>query len=383
MVYNIFVSITNSEPNTDVDAKFSERDIKCIKHPSFLKLIYKSSEEIFCDLLIRLNQNNYAFTKLSCLEITKFIDDITGYDENEVFKLVRCILKILEIEDNHQVLRFNILLGYPQLMVEEPSYRSNKTLFGYNLISDNSGKFIEIRGLYNIKNTSSLMRKIYSIKYREKIIIEVFLMILNAARTNLYLLKYIRNFNSEDANSNDYINYGIQMINGKRGDNTYLDDLKNIVGHLNELLSNQMDKINIPGFNSFIGKYYHKEIKREIYELIYANEGIYIFKVDFHCSKHTDNNEEEENQDEGNKIFKFLNHFPLDNSDTFENKDDSYVVYNYDSKLGNEREFFKRIISGMQQSNKKYVMENKNTVKDHTHNLIRYVAFNGNFIIIL
>lgn len=185
---------------SDIDAKFSERDLKCIKHPSFLKMIYKTSQEIFCDLLIKLNTNNYEFTKSSCLEITKFIDDITGYDENEIFKLVKCILKILEIEDEHQILRFNILLGYPQLMVEEPSYKTNLTLFGVNLIRENQGKYIEIRGLYNIRNTSCLMKKIFSIKYREKILIEVFLMILNAARTNLYLLKYIRNFNAEEVN---------------------------------------------------------------------------------------------------------------------------------------------------------------------------------------
>jgi hypothetical protein len=147
-------------------------------------MIYKSSQEIFCDLLIKLNHNNYEFTKLSCLEITKFIDDITGYDD-------------------HQILRFNILLGYPQLIIEEPSYKSNLTLFGINLIRENQGKFIDIRGLYNIKNTSCLMKKIFSIKYREKILIEVFLMILTAARTNLYLLKYIRNFNSEEVNTTE------------------------------------------------------------------------------------------------------------------------------------------------------------------------------------
>ena len=166
-------------------------------------MIYKCSEEIFCDLLIKLNRNNYEFTKTSSLEITKYIDDITGYDENEIFKLVKCILKILEVEDDYQILRFNILLGYPQLMVEEPSYKTNSTLFGYGLIKENQGKFVEIRGLYNLRNTSSLMKKIFSIKYREKILIEVFLMMLEAARTNLYLLKYIRNFNAEDVNTTE------------------------------------------------------------------------------------------------------------------------------------------------------------------------------------
>jgi len=187
----------------NVEINLSERDLKCLKHPSFLKLIYKNSQKIFCDLIVKLNKNNIEFTKLSCMEITKFIDDISMYDENETFKLVNSILKILEIEDEHQFLRLNILLGYPQLMVEEPNYKSNQTRFGYNLLKENQGQCIEIRGLYNIRNTSCLMKKFFSLKYREKIIIEVFLTILNAARTNLPLLKYIRNFNSEDYGVNE------------------------------------------------------------------------------------------------------------------------------------------------------------------------------------
>lgn len=218
LIYKIFTKNSSEEENKNeeintnsqnpeikepLNSKLSERDLKCIKHPSFLKMIYKCSNKIFCDLLIKLNTNNYEFTKLSCLEITKFIDDITGYDENEIFKLVKCILKIIEIEDKYQILRFNILLGYPQLMVEEPTYKSNLTLFGSNLIRENQGRYIEIRGLYNVKNTSCLMKKIFNVRFREKILIEVFLIILQAARKNLYLLKYIRNFNAEDQNTNE------------------------------------------------------------------------------------------------------------------------------------------------------------------------------------
>jgi hypothetical protein len=47
------------------------------------------------------------------------------------------------------------------------------------------------------------MKKFFSLKFREKTIIEVFLTILNASRTNLPLLKYIRNFNAEDNGINE------------------------------------------------------------------------------------------------------------------------------------------------------------------------------------
>jgi len=201
-IFYLNVSWEEDKAN-NLEVSLSDRDLKCLKHPSFLKLIYKNSQKIFCDLISKLNKNDYEFTKLSCLEITKFIDDISMYDESETFKLVNSILKILEIEDEYQILRFNILLGYPQLMVEEPNYKSNMVQFGYNLFKENQGKFIEIRGLCNIRNTSCLMKKFFSLKFREKTIIEVFLTILNASRTNLPLLKYIRNFNAEDNGINE------------------------------------------------------------------------------------------------------------------------------------------------------------------------------------
>ena len=201
----IFYLSVSSEENKakSLEVKLSDRDLKCLKHPAFLKLIYKNSQKVFCHLLCKLSKDDFEFTKMSCLEITKFIDDISMNDENETFKLVNSILKILEIEDEYQFLRLNIILGYPQLIVEEPNFKSNLPQFGYYAFKDNQGKYVEIRGLYNIRNTSCLMKKFFSLKFREKTIIEVFLTILNASRTNLPLLKYIRNFNAEDNGVNE------------------------------------------------------------------------------------------------------------------------------------------------------------------------------------
>ena len=201
LIYSIY-KYSNDTTNLP-QITLSERDLKCLSHPAFLKLIYKNSLNIFCELIIDMNKGNYEFTKTSCFEITNFIDDISVYDENETFKLVNCILKILDIEDEHQMLRFNILLGYPQLIVEEPNQKSNVALFGYNLLSENKNKYTEIRGLYNVRNSCCLMKKIFSRRFKEKTIIEIFLKFLNASKNNLLLLKYIRNFNSEETISQE------------------------------------------------------------------------------------------------------------------------------------------------------------------------------------
>ncbi len=68
-----------------------------------------------------------------------------------------------------------------------------------------------------------------------------------------------------------------------------------------------------------------------------------------------------------------------DTNDTFntENKKDECVVFNYDTKIGNEKEFLKRVIASIQQSNKKVCVERPETVKNNNISMIRYLAYNG------
>lgn len=94
-------------------------------------------------------------------------------------------------------------------------------------------------------------------------------------------------------------------------DTHYLDELKVIVTDLNNLLSGVMDKFTIPGFNGFLGKFFAKDLKREIYELIYANEGVYVFKIEYYTDIIQDLGDSEENTPEtesqqGNLRIKFL-----------------------------------------------------------------------------
>ncbi len=88
--------------------------------------------------------------------------------------------------------------------------------------------------------------------------------------------------------------------NGKKiyKDTNYLDELKVIVTDLNNLLSGVMEKVTIPGFSSFLGKFMPKDLKREIYDLIYADEGVYVFKIDYYTSILQDFGEAEETQPE-------------------------------------------------------------------------------------
>jgi len=87
-------------------------------------------------------------------------------------------------------------------------------------------------------------------------------------------------------------------------DNNYLEELKTIVTDLNNLLSGVMDKVTFSNFNGFLGKMMPKDVKREVYDLIYANEGVYIFKVDYYTTVILDGGEAEdtatETEEQGN-----------------------------------------------------------------------------------
>jgi len=55
-------------------------------------------------------------------------------------------------------------------------------------------------------------------------------------------------------------------------------------------------------------------------------------------------------------------------------------LLNYESKIANEKEFLKRVISTVQQqSNKKVCVEKPEAVKNNYFTLIRYIAYNGNY----
>lgn len=87
----------------------------------------------------------------------------------------------------------------------------------------------------------------------------------------------------------------------------YLEELRVIVTDLNKLLSEVMDKVTIPGFNGFLGKFIPKDLKREIFDLIYAKEGVYVFKIDYytniiHDIMDTDENQTEEGEQGKNRI---------------------------------------------------------------------------------
>ena len=177
----------------------SEKEIGCLKTNSFIKLCYAHNEKLFTQLLVDHSTNNETFTLESCEEITKYIDDITYNSDSEFIKLVKAILPVLEIKDDYQLLRFEIILGYPSIILEEATMRSKWPIFGYHKLSDYSPKYLEYKSALNIRGCFCLIKKLTQLRnQKDRLIAEVFLLLLEACIKNYALLKYIKLMPSDE-----------------------------------------------------------------------------------------------------------------------------------------------------------------------------------------
>jgi hypothetical protein len=127
------------------------------------------------------------------------LDDITYNSDTEFIKLVKAILPVLEIKDEFQLLRFEIILGYPMVIIEEATMRSKWPIFGYHKLSDYSAKYIDYRSALNIRGCCSLLKKLAQLRnQKDRLVIEVFLILLEASIKNYALLKYLKLMPSDE-----------------------------------------------------------------------------------------------------------------------------------------------------------------------------------------
>lgn len=385
LIYLIYRKSTDFVGNNQEALQISDRDRKCLRHPAFIKFIYKNSSKFFSEFLVNLSTNDQSFTIQSCIEIIKYIDDITYYDESDLYKLVLAILPVLGIEDQYQLSRFCMILGFPQLTVDEPNSRSNMPFFGFHIMNDINSKVWELRSSIVLKNYNTcLIKKLSFIKGREKVAIEIFLLLLEACITNSPLLKYIRNLNLEDNSSEDFINWGVNLINSynnKHNNSVYLERLKELVEKLNvNLVSILQNKQILPGFEGFNGKSLNNLIKKEEFSLIYKSENVYIIKCEYTTNEIAFSKDLDFSKSRGSYEYyrSAPNNMTLDNESVSQISEENNIL-DMNDKIHNERELFKRIMPKLIQSGKITYL-NTTTVKDAHSNVIRYVAFNSKLI---
>ena len=184
--------------------KFSERDLKCLKNSKFLKETYKADILLFSKLVTDLSYNDLEFTISSSKEILKIIEENGSYEDAELNKIIAALIPLFKVQDEYQRLRFEHIIGYPQIAMDEMNMKYNMPYFGFNKMIDKESKIYEFKSLIQNKQNCCLIKKIINLKYREKACSEIVINFLEAASENLSLLKYIRSIPSEEPKHKEY-----------------------------------------------------------------------------------------------------------------------------------------------------------------------------------
>ncbi len=119
---------------------------------------------------------------------------------NGLITLFKNIIPIFELKDNYQIVRFESIIGIPQLILENSN-------FGYQKLMNEFSNLIDFRGTISNNDTCCFLKKIFDLKNYLKIsrdyveertihsisslIMELFLTMIGAATKNQELLKYI------------------------------------------------------------------------------------------------------------------------------------------------------------------------------------------------
>lgn len=184
--------------------QISDKDKEIIRNPSFLKYIYKYKAELFNELNMNFSINDYEFTLSICSNLIKILDNVSYHDNMEFIKVTKSIIPLLHIEDSFQHLRHEFLLGYPQIIIDDPSERHKYPIFGYNKIYDNTSRWVEIKSSINENNISTtLIKKIFNFSSNCKVIVEIVLLLLEECVSNSYLYVYLNKTPVEEAFFNE------------------------------------------------------------------------------------------------------------------------------------------------------------------------------------
>ena len=238
-------------------------------------------------MLTVLSFNNKEYSIKVCSEITKYIDDISPYDDTEITKLFNSLIPLFNLTDKFQQMRFEFLIGFPTIHVEEASISSPYPFFGFHKIGDENGKIYQYRSLINNRRSSCLLRKLLSLKIRERTPCEFFISLVEASLENPSLLKYISLLLAEEPLNANFLNWGNSLIQKYQVKYENISNFTEKMAKLNpmieERLNTAMKESNLLHEFAGFGKrnYIHGDIQQEIVSLIFTSENLYLYKIEY------------------------------------------------------------------------------------------------------
>jgi len=155
-----------------------------------------------------------------------------------------------------------------------------------------------------------------------------------------------------------------------------------------------------------LGKFLNKSIKRQIYSLLYSEDNLSIFRVEYYTNiiemkdvadfdysnskayKRQNNNKNIEIETEAEAEAACAAEIQFESEEEAKKFEELYPlndIYLYDIDIVdyNENEFLKKMLPLVAATGKKIVVNTKENVENFACNVIRYFAINGNYLLII
>ena len=197
---NEYVKNYNLNSNSNIPCyELSNKCIISIKHFSFLKILLNHNENAFSELITMISYKNEEFTLNICNMLIKLIETFNYSDIKDIVKVIRSIQLFLNINDNYQQIRLEYLLGYPQMIVNEPNNKYKLPILGYRKISNTKSKWLEVRSVTNSQQDSTnIIKKLFSYSSNESFVVEVMSILFERCIDNKFLYFYLNKYLIEE-----------------------------------------------------------------------------------------------------------------------------------------------------------------------------------------
>jgi len=248
----------------------------------------------------------------------------------------------------------------------------------------------QYRGLISNRRSSCILKKLLSIKIREKTPCDFYILLLETCLNNASLLKYIGLLLAEEPLYFDFITWGNSIISKYQ---TKYESLSNYKEKMEKLMPQVYDSLKhvkdnktaLPDFTGFGSRnLLHKDIQQEIVSLITTSDNLYLYKIEYvtsvveykqdmdFCKSRSfvsgalklEDDEKKEAIVEEEKV------------KTMECPE-GCVLVELDQKPFVEKDFFKAYNNVLENKKKVIVFNNQTNVVNPVSSLVRYVIFNN------
>ena len=393
------------KPSFYFDAEFSD-----FKNSSLLNAIFKLNFDFFIDLMKILQTDDKTFVDNSMMELCNFFDKMDINNEEDTMKIFTAIIEMVNIKDQFQFRRYNSLLGYPTLIIDESGEKSNLPLFGKKIMKSKNDNYLKYITINHIKEGNCVLSKIVEFEKevdnnKATLFVKIMMLLLTKARTNYTLFKYLylmpcRSLQYDNVYDEIIANikFYIEKISAEDVKKQYSEDIVSIVTaseayatkvkedltktpsteEYEDELEMENDKKEIEEmqwFKGFKNNYLPDDIVREEVSFICEGEGLILLRIEYYTTVIPI---DQAHPSQTEIAFEDNLTLPTDVNEKLIEDSLNEVVYDIKPRNPKEKTFMKEVGQKAKNAGKKIILLNTELKDKKCYNtLIRYVVTNG------